>query len=72
MNCNQCKIRTKVIDSRTNELSTWRRRECPKCKERITTIEKVIINAAVKSPQQLIKEIDSCLSQLKNKIEKPN
>jgi len=34
-----CKVKTKVIDSRERERIFVRRRECPKCKKRYNTKE---------------------------------
>jgi len=39
MTCPKCYAKTKVIDSRTDEDSTERRRECLECGYRFSTIE---------------------------------
>lgn len=39
MTCPKCNRKTKVIDSRTDEDSTDRRRECTLCGYRFTTVE---------------------------------
>ena len=39
MTCPNCNSRTKVVDSRTDEDSTERRRECVACGYRFTTVE---------------------------------
>ena len=39
MNCPHCGGETKVVDSRPNEDSTRRRRECLECKHRFSTVE---------------------------------
>lgn len=39
MNCPNCGGMTKVLDSRPNEDSTKRRRECLDCKQRFSTVE---------------------------------
>jgi len=39
MNCPICGGQTCVVDSRPNEDSTRRRRECAECKHRFSTVE---------------------------------
>lgn len=39
MTCPNCNEKTKVIDSRTDEDSTERRRECTTCGYRFSTVE---------------------------------
>lgn len=39
MNCPICGYETRVIDSRPDEDSTRRRRECTECKHRFSTVE---------------------------------
>ena len=39
MTCPKCNDKTKVVDSRTDEDSTERRRECTACGYRFSTIE---------------------------------
>ena len=39
MTCPNCGGETHVVDSRTNEDSTRRRRECVECKSRFSTVE---------------------------------
>lgn len=39
MNCPHCGGETHVVDSRPNEDSTRRRRECIECKHRFSTVE---------------------------------
>ena len=39
MNCPNCGGHTNVVDSRPNEDSTRRRRECEVCKHRFSTVE---------------------------------
>lgn len=39
MTCPNCNQKTKVIDSKTDEDSTERRRECAVCGYRFTTVE---------------------------------
>ena len=39
MTCSKCNGKTKVIDSRTDEDSTERRRECVECGYRFSTVE---------------------------------
>lgn len=39
MNCPHCGCDTRVIDSRPNEDSIYRRRECENCKHRFSTVE---------------------------------
>ena len=41
MTCPNCNEKTKVIDSRTDEDSTERRRECTTCGKRFTTYERI-------------------------------
>ena len=39
MTCPKCSGKTKVIDSRPDVDSVWRKRECLECKYRFETIE---------------------------------
>lgn len=47
MNCPSCHKETKVIDSRVDERSVRRRRECTGCNSRFTTYERIELSAAV-------------------------
>ncbi|MDI6720797.1 MAG: transcriptional regulator NrdR [Candidatus Aenigmarchaeota archaeon] len=47
MKCPFCSEETKVVDTRDNEASTRRRRECEKCGKRFTTYEKAEISLMV-------------------------
>lgn len=39
MTCPYCGEKTRVVDSRTQEDSKYRRRECVECKHRFSTVE---------------------------------
>ena len=41
MKCKSCRVETKVVDSRKKSDGVWRRRECPACKTRFSTLEVV-------------------------------
>ncbi len=47
MNCVFCGHETKVMDKRTNDETTRRRRECLKCEKRFTTYERADISLSV-------------------------
>src|SRR3989338_7691280 len=47
MNCPTCHQETKVIDSRVDERSVRRRRECLGCNSRFTTYERIELSASV-------------------------
>lgn len=68
MNCPHCGGETHVVDSRPNEDSTRRRRECVECKHRFSTVEidadyyetlkPIDKNAVQKAVQQIL--LDGC------------
>ena len=47
MNCPSCHEETKVIDSRVDERSVRRRRECTGCTSRFTTYERIELSASI-------------------------
>ena len=47
MNCPTCHQETKVIDSRLDERSVRRRRECIGCTSRFTTYERIELSASI-------------------------
>jgi len=68
MNCPQCKYtKTKVLDSRETNSgnATRRRRECPKCKHRFTTFERLEYNKVI-----VIKKNNAREPYNKEKVEK--
>jgi transcriptional repressor NrdR len=61
MLCKKCEIETRVVDSRREgSSSVTRRRECPTCKERFSTVETIkqtVVRHSVKSPSKVVKPI---------------
>src|SRR3989338_9460636 len=47
MNCPTCHQETKVIDSRADERSVRRRRECIGCNSRFTTYERIELSVSI-------------------------
>lgn len=62
MLCPDCKIETKVVDSRRRDLGVWRRRECPTCEDRFNTFESFVYKTKAKKREK---------PAPKPKIEKP-
>lgn len=71
MTCPNCGGDTKVIDSRPQEDSVHRRRECLVCKERFSTTEidlsmyEKLANASLSAMQEKVNE---AMGQIKNNI----
>lgn len=42
MKCPECSAKTKCLETRAKTLGTYRRYQCPECKTKLTTMEKVV------------------------------
>lgn len=73
MTCPYCGGNTKVIDSRPNEDSVHRRRECLICKERFSTTEidmQMYEKLANVSLSQIQEKVNEAMEQIKNNVNK--
>jgi len=69
MLCPKCNGKSSVVDSRTRNKTTWRKRYCPKCKYNYRTLE-VLEPPKSKEPPKL-KLVKPKKKRLKSKVEKP-
>lgn len=58
MNCPTCYKETKVVDSRVDEQTVRRRRECVNCQTRFTTYERVELSMAVRKRDGRVESYD--------------
>ena len=73
MTCPNCGGDTKVIDSRQQEDSVYRRRECLICKERFSTTEidlQMYEKLAYASLSNIQEKVNEVMEQIKNNVNK--
>lgn len=73
MTCPNCGGNTKVIDSRPQEDSVYRRRECLVCKERFSTTEidmQMYEKMAKDTLSEIQAKVNETMDQIKNNINK--
>lgn len=73
MTCPSCGGNTKVIDSRPQEDSVYRRRECLVCKERFSTTEidmQMYEKLAKDTLIEIQEKVNETMDQIKNNINK--